>query len=166
MERCLSEEALLLVHGEEGSESDRAHLDGCLTCARRYRLLANELDEIVAALKQPAPPLTASRIASRRFSYSGRQWSLAAAAIVLAFLCGRLTNLGMSNQSSVSLEQPSDPDSTGWVEPSIQWLEASNVGIAAPASYGLYIDDLVAQDESDQDPVAAEVNGDADSDDL
>ncbi len=162
MERCLSEEALLLVHGEEGSENDRAHLDGCLSCARRYRRLANELDEIVAALKQPAPPLSASR----RFSYSGRRWSLAAAAIVLAFLCGRLTNFGVNNQSRVSLEQPSAPDSAGEVEPSIQWLEASNAGIAAPASYGLYIDDLVAQDESDQDPVDTEGNGDADSDEL
>lgn len=162
MERCLSEEALLLVHGEEGSENDRAHLDGCLSCARRYRRLANELDEIVAALKQPAPSLTASR----RFSYFGRRWSLAAAAIMLAFLCGRLTNFGVSNPSSVSLEQLSDLDSAGWVEPSIQWLEANNAGIAAPASYGLYIDDLIAQDESDQNPGAAEVNGDADSDEL
>jgi hypothetical protein len=162
MERCLSEEALLLVHGEEGSENDRAHLDGCLSCARRYRRLANELDEIVAALKQPPPSLTASR----RFSYSGRRWSLAAAAIILAFLCGRLTNFGVSNQSRVSLEQPADPDSAGQVEPSIQWLEANNAGIAAPASYGLYIDDLIAQDESDQNPGAADVNGDADSDDL
>ncbi len=162
MERCLSEEALLLVHGEEGSESERAHLDGCLSCARRYRRLAHEHDEIVAALKQPAPPLTASR----RFSYSGRRWSLAAAAIVLAFLCGRLTNFGVSNPSSVSLEQPSDPDSAGQVEQSIQWLEANNAGIAAPASYGLYIDDLMGQDESDQNLVAAEVNGEADSDNL
>ncbi len=162
MERCLSEEALLLVHGEEGSESDRAHLDGCLSCARRYRRLANELDEIVAALKQPAPLLTASR----RFSYSGRRWSLAAAAIVLAFLCGRLTNFGVNNASRVSLEQPSAPDSAGQVESPIQWLEANNAGIAAPTSYGLYIDDLMAQDESDQNLVAAEVNGDADSDEL
>jgi hypothetical protein len=162
MERCLSEKTLLLLHGEEGSESDRAHRESCLSCARRYRRLANELGEIVAALKQPAPPLSLRH----RFTYSGRRWSLAAAAIVLAFLCGRLTNFGVSNPSSVSLEQPSDPDSAGQVEPSIQWLEANNAGIAAPTSYGLYIDDLMAQDESDQNLVAAEVNGGADSDEL
>ncbi len=162
MERCLSEEALLLAHGAEGSESDRAHLDGCLSCTRRYRLLTNELDEIVAALKQPAPRLTASR----RFSYSGLRWSLAAAAIMLAFVCGRLTNFEVNNQSSVSLEQPSDPDSAGWVEPSIQWLEANNTGISAPAAYGLYINDLMAQDESDPNLVAGEANGEVDSDEL
>ncbi len=162
MERCLSDKTLLLFNGEEGSESDRAHLEICLSCARRYRRLANELGEIVAALKQPAPPL----IAPRRFSYSGLRWSLAAAAIVLAFLCGRLTNFGVNNQSRVSLEQPSDSDSAGQVEPSIQWLEANNAGIDGPASYGLYIDDLMPQDESDQNPVAAEINVDADSDEL
>ncbi len=162
MERCLSDKTLLLLHGEEGSESDRAHLESCLSCARRYRRLADELGEIVAVLKQPAPPLTARH----RSMYSGLRWSLAAAAIVLAFLCGRLTNFGLSNQSRVSLEQLADPDSAEQVEPSIQWLEANNAGIAAPASYGLYLDDLMAQDESDQNPVAAEANGDADSDEL
>lgn len=162
MERCLSDKTLLLLHGEEGSGSDRAHLDGCLSCARRYRRLASELGEIVAALKQPAPPLSLRH----RVSYSGLRWSLAAAAIVLAFLSGRLTNFAVSNQSRVSLEQLSDPDSAGQVEPSTQWLEANNAGIAAPASYGLYIDDLMAQDESDQILVAAEGNGDADSEEL
>jgi hypothetical protein len=91
---------------------------------------------------------------------------LAAAAIVLAFLCGRMTAFGVDGQSGVSFEQPAEPDSAEQGEPSIQWLEASNAGIATPSSYGLYIDDLLAQDELDQNPVVAAGNGEADSDEL
>jgi hypothetical protein len=162
MQRCLSEKALVLLHSDEGSESDRAHLETCLSCARRYRELSNELGTIVAALKQPPPPL----IPRHRFAYPRLGWSLAAAAIVLAFLCGRLTAFGVGSQSGVSFEPSSEPDSAEQVEPSIQWLEANNAGIAAPVSYGLYIDDLLTQDDPDQNPVIAAGSGDADSDEL
>lgn len=162
MERCLSEEALVLLHSGEGSESDRAHLESCLSCARQYRELSNQLGTIVAALKQPPPPL----IPRHRFAYPRLGWSLAAAAMVLAFVCGRMTAFGVEGQSGVSFEQPLEPDSAEQVEPSIQWLEANNAGIAAPVSYGLYIDDLLAQDEPDQNPVVAASDGEADSDEL
>ncbi len=162
MERCLSEKALVLLHSGEGAESDRAHLESCLSCARRYRGLSDQLGTIVAALKQPPPPL----IARHRFTYPRLGWSLAAAAIVLAFVCGRLTAFDVGNQSAASLEQPSEPDSADQGEPSIPWEEASNAGIATPVSYGLYIDDLLAQDEPDQNPVVAAANVEADSDEY
>jgi len=162
MERCLSEKALVLLHSDEGSESDRAHLESCLSCARRYRELSNELGTIVAALKQPPPPL----IPRHRFAYPRLGWSLAAAAMVLAFVCGRMTAFGVGSQSGVGFEPSAEPDSAEQGEPSIAWVEASNAGIAAPASYGLYIDDLLAQDEPDQNPVIAAGDEEADSGEL
>jgi len=157
MERCLSENTLVLLHSGEGSETDRAHLESCLSCARRYRRLSNQLSTIVAVLKQSPPP-PAPRY---RFAYSRLGWSLAAAAMALAFVCGRLTAFGVGNQGSVIIEQSSEPDSVEEGEPSIPWVEASNTGIATPASYGIYIEGLLAQDEPDQYPVVAVGNGES-----
>jgi|SRR5271156_2680725 hypothetical protein len=162
MKSCLSEKALVLLHGDEGSEGDRAHLESCLSCARRYRELSTELTTIVAALKQQPPPLSRRS----RPSYSRMGWSLAAAAIVMAFLCGRITAFGVSGKGGVSVEVPGDPDSIDSSDPSIQWMEARNTAVDNPASYALYINELLAQDDSDQNSVVAEGNGDADSDEM
>src|SRR5208283_533884 len=99
----------------------------------------------------------------RRFAYPRLGWSLAATAVILAFVCGRLTAFGVGDQNAVGLEQLSELDSTDQGAPSAAWEEASNAGIASPVSYGLYIDDLMAQDEPDQNPVVAAANVDADS---
>ncbi len=160
MERCLSEKALVLLHSGEGSQGDRAHVESCLSCARRYRALSDQLGTIVATLRQPQPAM----LQGRRFAYPRLGWSLAAAAVILAFVCGRLTAFGVGDQNAVGLEQLSELDSTDQGAPSVAWEEASNAGIASPVSYGLYIDDLMAQDEPDQNPVVAAANVDADSD--
>ncbi len=165
MRRCLSEKTLVLLHSGEGAANDRAHLECCLSCARRYRQLSSELGEIVTALKQPAPASSARR----RFTYSGLpysglRWSLAAAAIVLAFVGGRLTVPGVADQDLVGAEQAWDPDSSGQLEPAIQSVLAN--GIHAPGSYGLYIDNLLTQDESDQNLVVADGNEEADAGEL
>ena len=162
MRRCLSEKTLVLLHSGEGAANDRAHLEGCLSCTRRYRQLSSDLGEIVTALKQPAP---ASNV-QRRFTYSGLRWSLAAAAIVLAFVGGRLTVPGMTEQDLAGAEQAWDPDSSGQIEPAMQSGLANGSAIHAPGSYGLHIDNLLTQDEPDQNLVVADGNREADSDEL
>ena len=47
MRRRLSEKTLVLLHSGEGAANDRAHLEGCLSCTRRYRQLSSDLGEIV-----------------------------------------------------------------------------------------------------------------------
>jgi len=91
---------------------------------------------------------------------------LAAAAIVLAFVGGRLTVPGVTDQDLAGPEQAWDPDSSGQIEPAIQSGLANGSAIQAPGSYGLYIDNLITEDESDQNLVVADGNGEADSDEL
>jgi len=165
MERCLSEKALVLFHSGEGSASDRAHLESCLSCARRYRQLSNQLGTIVAALKQPPPPVTQRY----RFATSRLGWSLAAAAMVLAFVGGRITASGVGSQGVVDFEQfeqSAEPDSGEPSDFSSPLLEASNAGIGEPASYAIYIEDLLAQDDPDDNPVIAADDANADADEL
>jgi len=45
-------------------------------------------------------------------------------------------------------------------------LEASNAGIGEPASYAIYIEDLLAQDDPDDNPVIAADDANADADEL
>jgi len=161
MESCLSERSLVLLHSGDGTHADRVHLETCLSCARRYRELSADLESIVTVLKQPPPAPTRRE----RWAYPRWGWSLAAAAIVLAFVCGRLTAFGVSSPAGVNLES-ADPDSADPGDTTIQWQEARNA-IGTPASYGLYIDGLLSQDEPDQNVVASEGNegnGEADSD--
>src|SRR6516162_9847631 len=81
MKDCLSERTLLLLHDGEGSVAERAHLESCLNCARRYRLLADDIKEVVTILKQP-PPTHA--VPGPRM-YAWMRWSLAAAVVAVAF---------------------------------------------------------------------------------
>src|SRR5262245_44318905 len=82
MKNCLSEKALLLLHDGEGSVAERAHLESCLNCARRYRLLADEIKEVVTILRQPPPPHPPRRL----LVDSWVRWSLAAALVAASFL--------------------------------------------------------------------------------
>ena len=162
MKRCLSEKALLLLHSGEGSESDRAHLEGCLICARRYRQLAADLGEIIAALKRAAPESTIRE----RTTYSGLRWSWAMAAIVVAFLGGKIADFGVHHPSGVTVDTAAGADSAAQASPAVGPVVSNDGGDDTPASYGLYADELISQEDNDQDLVAAPGNDDADADEL
>ena len=108
MNHCLNNDTLLEIYTGEGDPAHRAHLGACLTCARRYRRLEEELGRIVGALKRP-PALPLQRTPS---IFPLWRWSLAAALVIGAFLCGRLTGLnGLSLSPAgpmVASEQPVD----------------------------------------------------------
>jgi len=162
MKRCLSEKALLLLHSGEGSESDRAHLEGCLICARRYRQLAADLGEIIAALKRAAPESTIRE----RTTYSGLRWSWAIAAIVVAFLGGKITDLGVFHRSGASVGTVSGSSSEAEADFATGPVVSNDGGIDTPASFGLYVDELISQEDNDQDLMAAPGNEDADTSGL
>ncbi|HLH77691.1 MAG TPA: hypothetical protein VKV28_12885 [Candidatus Binataceae bacterium] len=96
MNHCLDDQSLLEIHTGEGKPAQRAHLGGCLTCARRYRRLEEDLSNIVSALQRPpALPLEHATAIMPLW-----RWSLAAALVIGAFFCGRLTGLsGLSLNS-------------------------------------------------------------------
>ncbi|HKN00444.1 MAG TPA: hypothetical protein VJX23_07995 [Candidatus Binataceae bacterium] len=155
MKTCLDEKSLLSLHDGEGARADRSHLESCLDCARRYRRLTDDLKEIVAALKQPAPP------AARRnpLAYSGLQWSLAAGIVAIAFLFGRMTTAGTRRTGSIAAAPQSSEQLASSQPPALGDSAAS-----AAASYGLYIDSLFEQqEEPDQNLVATEDTWDTDS---
>ena len=158
MKSCLSERTLLLVHDGEGSVAERAHLESCLNCARRYRVLVDDIKEVVTILKQP-PPTHASP--SPRM-YSWVRWSLAAAVVAVAFLLGRMTTAGVPDGSSFHARAAS-----GTQVASADRAPAVTNGIAP--TYALYIDSLFgSQDEADsgQTEVADSWETDSDSDGL
>jgi hypothetical protein len=156
MKNCLSERTLLLLHDGEGSVAERAHLESCLNCARRYRLLVDDIKEVVTILKQP-PPTNASR-APRMYSWV--RWSLAAAVVAVAFLLGRMTTAGVLGASSFHVRATSGTRVASADRPS--------AGANAP-TYALYIDSLIgSQDEADpgQMEVVDAWETDSDSDGL
>ena len=56
MSRCLSDKALMRVVAELGTESDKAHLAGCVTCTGRYRRITGEVDLIRQVLVTTTEP--------------------------------------------------------------------------------------------------------------
>lgn len=137
MRNCLVEKSLWSLHEGEGSAGDRAHLDECLNCTRRYRQLTDDLKEIVAVLKQPPP----ARVAQTWMARSALRWSLAAAVVVFAFLLGRMTT-AEDRSDSIAMNQAGTQ------------IAATDY---AAASYGLYIDTLIhPQDEQDPGQLAFE----------
>ncbi|MBV8136461.1 MAG: hypothetical protein JO121_12660 [Deltaproteobacteria bacterium] len=158
MKNCLSEKILLLLHDGEGSVAERTHLESCLSCARRYRLLADDIKEVVTILKQPPP---ASAAPGRRM-YAWMRWSLAAAVVAVAFLLGRMTTAGVLGGSSFHARATSRTRVA-----SAGGSTAGANGIAP--TYALYIDNLIgSQDEADpgQLGVADAWETDSDSDGL
>ncbi|MGA2408873.1 MAG: hypothetical protein ABSG46_00590 [Candidatus Binataceae bacterium] len=152
MNQCLSEKELLTLHAGEGSGDSRAHLEICLSCARNFRKLDSDLSDLLAVLKRPAP-FPSQRPAVRVSEWTrGLRWSLAASAIVAAFMCGRLTGLPMpaSTVAVLSTTPRTNPGEVG------QMVIAANGGAIVPASYGLYIDDLMGSDATDQEQQAAD----------
>ena len=153
MNNCLSERTLLLLHDGEGSVAERAHLESCLNCARRYRLLVDDIKEVVTILKQP-PPTHASP--SRMYSWV--RWSLAAAVVTIAFLLGRMTTAGVPGGSSFHARAAS-----GSRVASADRAIAGANGIAP--IYALYLDSLIgSQDEADPGQTGVADAGETDSD--
>ncbi|HYB89462.1 MAG TPA: hypothetical protein VEC38_00310 [Candidatus Binataceae bacterium] len=162
MKGCLSDKALVLLHSGEGSEPDRAHLDACLSCARRYRQLSGDLEEIVAALKRPAP----ESIIGQRPAYSGLRWSWATAAIALAFVGGTITDLAVRNPSRAAVQTASARGSMAQTKAGKAPVASNDGGIDTPASFGLYVDELISQEDNDQEPMAAADGDSVDTDEL
>ncbi len=143
MKNCLDEKTLLLIHDGEGSDAARAHLESCLSCARRFRQLADDLKDIVTVLKQPPPP--AERRAPWKFAAVG--WPLAAAVAALAFLAGGMTTAMLGTDLAVTARRATTRVA------SADRLE----GIGGAAGYGLYVNNLLEEpDEADQLQVSAE----------
>jgi hypothetical protein len=158
MKRCLEDKELVNVHAGDGSREDRIHLESCLNCARRYRDLQGDLEAVIAVLRQPRPHALRPRsLTSTTFWPRGLGWSLAAMAIVAAFVCGRVTGAstpGETNRarfSPIVTSAPASPLTSG-----TQVAMADGKGIGAPAAYGLYIDDLMGSDAGDQGLTADE----------
>ena len=156
MKNCLSERTLLLVHDGEGSVAERAHLESCLNCARRYRLLVDDIKEVVTILKQP-PPAYASR-GPRMYSWV--RWSLAAGMVAVAFLLGRMTTAGVLGSSSFHARAASGTR----VVSADRAIAGAN---AIAPTYALYIDSLIgSQDEADPGQTEVVDSGETDSDGL
>jgi hypothetical protein len=154
MKDCLSERTLLLVQDGEGSAAERAHLESCLNCARRYRLLADDIKAVVTILKQP-PPAHASR---RPLVSSWVRWSLAAAVVAVAFLLGRMTTAGVLGGSSFHARAAASTR-----VPTADRPSAGGTGVAP--TYALYIDSLIGStDEADPGQMAATDTWETDSD--
>jgi hypothetical protein len=153
MKNCLSEKTLLLLHDGEGSEADRAHLESCLSCARRFRKLTDDIKEVVSILKQTPLPM-----AHRAPLYAGLRWSFAAAIVLSAFLLGRMTTAGAFGFGFHSSAQPNNQ-----IALADQGAGDRSIGSA----YGLYIDGLIGQeDDTDSSRVTAGDTWTTDSDGL
>lgn len=142
MNECLNDKALVAFHTGDGCEADRHHLESCLSCVRRYRQLAQDLETIVCALKRPA--LAAS--VARRRGHSRWRWGLAAAAVLAAFAVGRFTSLAPASADRSS-EVASVMPSAG----NTPILEASAGSGFTTASYALYMEDLLTPDDPGPD---------------
>jgi hypothetical protein len=61
MNACLRKRTLLLLSAGEGTNEQRTHVATCAACATRYRRFVHELEGIEQTLREPPPPLVASR---------------------------------------------------------------------------------------------------------
>ncbi len=156
MNRCLSDRVLLMLHDGEELVRQRAHLEQCADCDRRYRRLVDDLAGIVAVLNQPAP---AQHRAPRVSGHKARL-GFAFAALVAAFLCGRLTTGNVGWQPGVS--QPAAAPAMVALDDSA----SAGGALVTPASYGLYIDDLLSPEDNDSSIDLPADNGTQDSDDF
>ena len=153
MKNCLNERTLMSLHDGEGSAEERAHVESCLNCARRYRQLTDDIKDVVTILRQ-APSLSVAR---KPAAYPGLRWSLAAGLVMGAFLLGRMTTAGTLRLSHGGNMRPDQ------VASAAQGPGQAGVG----SGYGLYIESLIGQeDETDSGQVTAEDTWNTDSDGL
>jgi hypothetical protein len=101
MSRCLSDEALMGVLADLGTEADLTHLASCATCAARRRKISGEMDRIRQVLLTTPEPLR--RTAPRP------QWSVVAVAGLTAVAVGALLWIEVTAWKTI---QPT-PDPTG-----------------------------------------------------
>jgi len=150
---CLSDKALLFVRSNDCSEIERAHVQSCLSCGRRYRELVRDLELITTAIKQPPPAET--RSAARSWIFSDLRWSLAAAMVLVAFLSG----WGISawrGKSAVHANVASARDNTRVnTATAASDVRASDTAdqqtaLASPAQYGFYLETLMAANTPDE----------------
>jgi hypothetical protein len=150
MNRCLSEQALLLSYIGEGTPADMSHLKSCLTCAGRYKAIEGDLALITEALQSPPP--------RRRLSAGWLPgWRLAVSALALsaAFMFGwslRATSVAhlSVNATQVARQQAvsSEP-----MQLSLAERTDTNDGVA-PAMYAAYVQGAFADDScADTDPL-------------
>lgn len=152
MRRCLNDRELVACHAGDGLEADREHLESCLGCARKYRELQGDLATLLAALHQAPLTLGADATAHRMEAWPrGVRWALAASVVIAAFAGGRIS--GLTTPESVIR-----PVAVHIVSGD-QIAMADNVRAATPAIYGLYIDDLIGVEGSDQDQQGADQDG-------
>jgi hypothetical protein len=158
MKRCLNEKELVTVHARDGSNEARIHLESCLSCARKYRDLQGDMEMLVAALRQPRPNSVRPRVSGATIPWPrGLGWSLAASAMVAAFVCGRVTGFSTSGtviHPSFTPAVASDPSSPEM--PATQVAMTDSEDSEAPAAYGLYINNLMGSDAGDQGQVASD----------
>jgi len=82
MNRCLKDQALMLLYLGEEAGAERAHLAECEACAGRYRQLGTDLRAIAQTLRQAPPPNSLGRRV-RPFTI---RWLPAAVAIGVALV--------------------------------------------------------------------------------
>jgi hypothetical protein len=153
MRECLNDKELLTVHAGDGSDHARVHLETCLSCARRYRNLDTDLQSLVAVLRQSPPAAARSRVIAATIPWSrGLGWSLAASAMIAAFVCGRLTGITVASRAGPVMASASNLRQA----PLRQVAMVDGEGADAPATYGIYIDDLMGPDASDQAQTVAD----------
>lgn len=166
MKRCLNDKELVIVHAGDGSNEARTHLESCLNCARKYRDLQSDMETLVAKLRQTRPRSVRPRVLTLTSPWPrGLGWSLAASAMVAAFVCGRVTGdtvPGTAFHPSFSPAVASVPSSPR--ASATQVAMADREGVEAPAAYGLYIDDLMGSDAGDQSQTADEQDTDDQAD--
>jgi hypothetical protein len=152
MKRCLDDQGLVACHAGDGSEADHEHLESCLGCARKYRELQGDLATLISALRQPPLTSRAAAAATRTAAWPrGLRLALAASVVIAAFAGGRIT--GLTTPEAVI--RPVAVRTAG----GDQIAMADNVGAGSPAGYGLYIDDLIGFEGSDQDQQGADQDG-------
>jgi hypothetical protein len=81
MMRCLDERRLFLLHINDGTSAERAHLRLCADCAERYDALVDDLARIGSALKSPPPRMLAP---ARPFSPRAPQLVFVGAGVMIA----------------------------------------------------------------------------------
>ncbi|HZP42845.1 MAG TPA: hypothetical protein VFD84_15235 [Candidatus Binatia bacterium] len=79
MTACLDDRALFRLHDGDGSAAERAHVDACDDCARRYRTLVDDVELLARVVRDGPPPL-----AARRPVLAGGAWLIPALAVAAA----------------------------------------------------------------------------------
>ena len=153
MRRCLDERELVAFHAGDRSDAAREHLESCLICARKYRDLQGEMETLLTALRRSPMAAGASRgRADIPIWRRGVRWALAASVVVAAFAGGRIT--GLTTSDRVALTADASAKGLG------RQIVMADAGARTPASYGLYIDDLMDVDATDNQRSSDQSGGD------